>query len=86
MRQWRCFGFKLVGMVKMTDEEIAAIELEPCSVCDSENTSVRRARANEYFVGCYDCSNKIECDEKYLPEAIETWNRRSKKWRALRRR
>ena len=61
------------------DKEVKNMLLLPCPSCDSENVSVRIAKYGWYIVGCNDCWNKLECDERRLNEAIEFWNRYAEK-------
>lgn len=64
----------------MTDEELEKISLPQCWQCKSHMTSVRRAGDGWFYVGCIDCGNKRECDEKYLQYTIDFWCRLAKKF------
>ena len=61
-------------MRDLTEEELAKYELLPCPSCKSKNTNVRRAKHDEYYVGCQDCECKRICDGKNLNYTVERWN------------
>jgi ssDNA-binding Zn-finger/Zn-ribbon topoisomerase 1 len=58
----------------MTDEELESIKLEKCPSCGSRMTSVRKATARWWFVGCIDCFNKIQCERTFVERAAEKFN------------
>ena len=63
----------------MTAINPADYHLGRCPSCGSENTSVRWAKKGWFFVGCTECDNKRLCDEKYLDETVEMWEKYAEK-------
>jgi hypothetical protein len=58
----------------VTDEELEAIELPPCRMCEGK-ASVRRASQEWWYVGC-ECQLKSQCTSEYVLECVEKWIRR----------
>ena len=61
-------------MRDLTDEELEKYELLQCPSCKSKRTNVRRAKHDEYIVGCQDCFCKRICDGANLDYTVERWN------------
>lgn len=57
----------------MTDEELEAIELPPCRMCEGK-ASVRRASNEWWYVGC-ECQLKKQCTREFVLECVDNWRR-----------
>lgn len=58
----------------MTDEELTAIKLPDCKVCEGL-ASVRHAGGEWWYVGCI-CPVKHQCTREFVMECVEDWKRR----------
>lgn len=59
------------------DEELEAIKLSPCRMCEGK-ASVRRVSNDWWYVGC-ECPTKYTCTREFVPECVEKWQRRNGK-------
>jgi hypothetical protein len=59
---------------ELTDEELEAIQLPPCRMCEGK-ASVRRVSQEWWYVGC-ECQLKSQCTREYVLECVEKWIRR----------
>ena len=58
----------------MTDEELEAIQLPDCKMCE-DHASVRRAGGEWWYVGCM-CPVKYQCTREFVMECVAKWKRR----------